>query len=151
LAHADINTLTSKDLMLKGVLATEINEGNPMVMTELYLSKKLHDLSAEQIVVYLSCFLESSQDSVPLFDIWDDSMTTEWMPVIEKWIHGEELSTLCSEFELFEGNMVRILLKLKNIIEEWINMAIYCQHTEMVEKMMTVTHWNLETNSLYLK
>ena len=155
ITHSDLSTLTSKDLTLKGVLATEINEANPLIMSELFISKKFHSLSAEQIVIYLSCFLESNQDSpvslIDTFGIWDDSMTTEWMPVIEKWIHGEELSTICAEFDIFEGNLIRILLKLKNIIEEWINMAIYCQHVEQIKKMMEITQWNLETHSLYLK
>jgi hypothetical protein len=39
LRHNDSTTLTHDDLGLKGLLATEVNEGHPLLMTELYMWK----------------------------------------------------------------------------------------------------------------
>jgi superfamily II RNA helicase len=50
--------LSSADLTLKGILATEINEGHPILMTELFLSKAAHTLSGPELATALSVFLE---------------------------------------------------------------------------------------------
>jgi superfamily II RNA helicase len=50
--------LGAEDLTLKGVLATEINEGHPILLTELFLSKAAHGLSGAELATVLSVFLE---------------------------------------------------------------------------------------------
>jgi superfamily II RNA helicase len=47
-------SLKNEDLTLKGILATEINEGHQILMTELYTREVLHDLSGEEIVTVLA-------------------------------------------------------------------------------------------------
>jgi superfamily II RNA helicase len=51
-------SLSPDDLTLKGTLATEINEGHPILMTELFLSKSAHTLSGAELAATLSVFLE---------------------------------------------------------------------------------------------
>jgi len=51
-------SLSPDDLTLKGTLATEINEGHPILMTELFLSKSAHALSGSELAATLSVFLE---------------------------------------------------------------------------------------------
>jgi len=51
-------SLAPTDLTLKGVLATEINEGHPILLTELFLSKAAHGLSGAELATALSVFLE---------------------------------------------------------------------------------------------
>jgi ATP-dependent RNA helicase DOB1 len=50
--------LSSSDLTLRGTLATEINEGHPLLMTELFLSKAAHGLTGPELAALLSVFLE---------------------------------------------------------------------------------------------
>ena len=50
--------LTAADLTLKGTLATEVNEGHPLLMTELFLSKAAHSLDGPELAALLSVFLE---------------------------------------------------------------------------------------------
>jgi hypothetical protein len=42
-----------------------------------------------------------------------------------------------------------------NMIDEWLSMAIYCQHTEMIEKMMEARQEMIRdtilSDSLYLR
>jgi len=54
----DIRKLSQAHLTTKGVLATEVNEGHPILMPELFLSKKAEALSGEDLVAVLSAFLE---------------------------------------------------------------------------------------------
>jgi superfamily II RNA helicase len=38
------------------------------------------------------------------------------------------------KYGMYEGNVIRSVLKLQNMLEEWRAMAIYCEHTEVLEK-----------------
>lgn len=42
-----------------------------------------------------------------------------WVEPIYKWYHGEAISSLCEAYGFFEGNFVRILNKMRNLVEEW--------------------------------
>ena len=56
-----------KSLTQKGVNATEINEGNALLMSQLYEDKKFDNLSQQDILVLLSCFMEPDEkDAVTL-------------------------------------------------------------------------------------
>ena len=58
--------LTKDSLTERGILATEINEGHPLLMTELYLSGHCADLAPEEIIAVLACFMgEDKKDTQP--------------------------------------------------------------------------------------
>ncbi len=157
--------LTRDKLSLKGILATEVNEGHSILMTEIYTREMFHLLSGKEIVILLSCFLERKEKEKQTYfselqlssklkeqikkvellaeeyrgleEKWiekeyDDgywNLSCEMMEPIMKWLDGEHLSLICSEYELFEGNFIRSIYKMINMIDEWLSMAIYCQHT----------------------
>jgi hypothetical protein len=54
---------------------------------------------------------------------------------------------------MFEGNMMRSLFKIGSILEEWLTMAIYCQHTDQIEKIMKLKERMkiTQADSLYLR
>jgi len=52
----------SLELTLKGILATEVNEGHPILLTEFYISEKWKRLSDDDWVMILSAFLEKRED-----------------------------------------------------------------------------------------
>jgi superfamily II RNA helicase len=186
--NTDINTLKNSDLTLKGILATEINEGHQILITELYVRELAHNLSGEELVPLLSCFLEEKdneesptisdlsvsltvkniikeiqkmteefqiiEDKVgyPIKDYWRTSL--QMIDPINEWIQGEHASVICSKYGLFEGNFIRSVMKMANILDEWLSLATYCQHTEQIEKIIKVRE-NLVKNiavsdSLYL-
>lgn len=58
--------LTKDSLTERGILATEINEGHPLLMTELYLSGHCADLAPKEIIAVLACFMgEDKKDTQP--------------------------------------------------------------------------------------
>lgn len=158
------------NLTLKGILATEINEGHPILMTELYVDEVLHHLSGEETVMVLSCFQESDDsaddstndsdsnvkhalrkikemakefqyiEGTIVYPVKDNywNISTELVEPIGKWLNGENASVICQEYGLFEGNFMRSVMKMANIVDEWISMATYCQHIEQIDKMMEV-------------
>lgn len=158
----DYIQLTASNMTLRGILATEINEAHPILLTELYLSKKCAELSSEQLCTLLTVFLEEPRtdytvDSISELKTQYDwikqtgqhlqrqeaglsqeefwKITAYWMEPIQSWINGESMAAICTQYEMHEGNFIRALHKLSNIMDEWEGVATYCQDTEMIEKI----------------
>jgi len=187
--HSDAQTLTNSDLELKGILATEINEGHPILMTELYVDQTFHHLSGDELICVLATFQEKkdTEDQPSLSDLrvsykvtgaiqqlqtmakeieemerrtgypvegyWNTS--TVMVEPMWRWMEGEHASVICAEYNLFEGNFIRSVLKIANMLDEWLSMATYCQHTEQVEKITEVKSRLIRdvvvSDSLYLR
>jgi superfamily II RNA helicase len=60
--------------------------------------------------------------------------STFWIDIMWRWMEGEAVGTLCTDYGIYEGNLIRAVLKLQNILDEWRCMATYCQHTEILDK-----------------
>jgi superfamily II RNA helicase len=184
----DPQTLKNENLTLKGILATEVNEGHQILMTELYIREYFHSLSGEEIVTVLGCFMEEKgtddsptirelnvsakvlnilliikdisqeynvlEDRIgfPVQDYWKTS--TQMIEPMCRWIDGENASIICQEYGLFEGNFIRSVLKMANMLDEVLAMATYCQHIEQVDKIMKVRQKIIRdiviSDSLYL-
>jgi superfamily II RNA helicase len=75
------------------------------------------------------------------------------MEVVAEWMNGNDY--VCDVMGLEPGNFVRAMLKLANIIDEWVNMATIQQHVEMIEKMKDVKNKIVRgfviPDSLYLR
>jgi superfamily II RNA helicase len=182
-------SITHNDLTLKGILATEINEGHPILLTELYTKELLHPLSGIDIISVLSCFHEEkesentpylselnisqasyrvleelqkiSEDCKEVEDkvgygiegYWD--LTTQMIEPMTRWIQGEEASTICNDYQIFEGNFIRTIMKTSNMLDELLSLASYCQHIEMINKITDIKQQLLRDivipDSLYLR
>jgi superfamily II RNA helicase len=113
------------NLTMLGKLAAEINEGDPLVMSRLFLEQTLHCCSANELIAKLAQFLEPE----PLF-YWSDFMF--------EWMQGGDLGELCQRYEIDAGTAVRAMLKLANIAEEWTILATMCTDLPMLETMKGV-------------
>jgi superfamily II RNA helicase len=112
-------------LTVLGKMAAEINEGDPLVMSRLFMEKTLHSCSPNELIAKLAQFLEPE----PLF-YWSDFMF--------EWMEGGDLGELCQRYEIDAGNAVRAILKLANIAEEWTILATMCTDLPMLETMKGV-------------
>jgi superfamily II RNA helicase len=151
--------MNENNLTSKGILASEIHEGHPLLMSHAFVTHMLHNMTGHEIVKSLSVFLEDVKidEIIEPIDFHiemekyakqliqteelksEDSywkLTSYWAEVVERWLNGDDL--VCDQLGIEQGNFVRAMLKLSNIVEEWINMAIICQDVEMVEKMNDV-------------
>lgn len=179
LTNDDPYILTKDHLSIKGVLATEINEGHPILMSTLYHTGLLRSLSENDLITVLACFHEN-KETIPISELnisqeaydallkiermadtfykldSDDTywiISTEMVEPVSRWINGEHLSVICQDYEMFEGNLMRSLLKIGNILDEWLSMAIYSEHIYQIEKItalkerLTLT----KADSLYLR
>ena len=90
-----------------------------------------------------------------------DKNTTYWaintgfVEPVWRWLDGATMADLSSTYALYEGNILRILLKLVNILEEWRNLATLAADTDMLERMRgletTILRGVAVCDSLYLR
>jgi superfamily II RNA helicase len=136
-------------LTQKGVLASEVHEGHPLLMAEIY-TEKLLDLNTA--VQTLSCFLEEpkNEEDIPsvsnisqientakqLLQPDEYKLTHYWYEVVEQWLEGNDF--VCEKYGIEHGNFSRAILKLANILREWVSMATIKQDTDTIEKMIGI-------------
>lgn len=169
--YVENDTLTQK-----GVLASDIHEGHPLLMSYAYVSKILHNETQDEILRSLSVFLEHphtdeiipkigfhhamdeyAQTIVNAEELQSDysywQLSSYWADPVSEWIQGNDY--VCDQYGIEDGNFVRAMLKLGNIVDEWVNMSTICQDVEMVEKMIgarnKVVRGIVVPDSLYLR
>jgi superfamily II RNA helicase len=166
-----LSRLGAADLTLKGVLATEVNEGNAILLPELYLSGVLREASAEEVVSVLGFFIEDREAESKSGDIGDMdfpplvrsaaellgtlaqraqavedrfgiiaapgfwTLRTLWADIGIRWMRGASAREICEENTMFEGTLLRGLSKLSNLLTEWIGLATYCEHVDVLDKL----------------
>jgi superfamily II RNA helicase len=157
-----------KNLTKLGLYATEINEGQQILMAKAYEDGICAAMSQDEFVALLAAFLNEGKEKdedprledlkIPmtvkdmLYDIdeWAATMQkdedrvlgpqrgdfwalkTTWIEPIYRWVGGESASLLCQEYGIYEGNLMRSILKVANMVEEWTNLATYTQNIEML-------------------
>jgi superfamily II RNA helicase len=78
-----------------------------------------------------------------------------WANILASWMDGTEAATLVQEYGVYEGNLMRSILKTANLVEEWIAMATFCGDLKMLDHMKDVRSLLLrgiaQPESLYLR
>ena len=156
-------------LTLRGQAATEFNEGQPILCTELAFLGTMNNLDVKEFVTCLACFITESDkgdantlESLEVDDsikttlkaigsinnefyeneysvtkvdsnFWDLSLT--WIESVWQWLNGGNMSQICSTYGLFEGNFVRVILRLASLVEEWTSVATLLEDVKLLEKL----------------
>ena len=165
----DTGFLEGEALTDLGVLATELNEGNPLLMSMGYTKGLLASLSGEEIVAFLCAFLTEGKEEGPqlknlkipssvcdaLYDLdsfvdlfmgaekkhgvvspygyW--SLNSYWIEPVWRWLGGEGISAICDDYGLYDGNFMRVVLKVANLLEELTAMATHTKDVETLAKL----------------
>jgi superfamily II RNA helicase len=48
-------------------------------------------------------------------------------------MNEEEAAVICSEYGLYEGNFIRSVLKVSNMVEEWVSLATFTKSIELLQ------------------
>ena len=174
-----------------GLYATEINEGQQILMAMAYMENLCETMTPEEFVAFLSAFINEGKedDSAPSLDdleipgavkevLWkiDDwaaecqkeedqvlgpqrndlwTLKTTWIEPLYRWVSGEDAAILCQEYGIYEGNLMRTILKVANMVEEWNNLATYTQNIGMLRLLdglrEKLVRGVAKPESLYLK
>uniref|UniRef100_A0A6C0B4M0 Helicase n=1 Tax=viral metagenome TaxID=1070528 RepID=A0A6C0B4M0_9ZZZZ len=159
LGYADGDGETLTEL---GVMASEINEGNPLVMSKMFGQ---FNLPRSELIALLSCFVEGEKTEDPITvsclrlpdtlknallaahiiaqDLYSHenpksrpeywTIHNYWPEIVYRWMEGDEMGVLCAEYEVYEGNFMKAILKTANIVDEWVTLATYTKTLEVLE------------------
>ena len=162
-------------LSMYGQMASEVNEGHPFLMTELYkrIAESLK-LNSIELLCVLALFLGEDREKntgdkhpldlnvskgvqeellrigddldrglaverklglVPDPDFW--SISTEWIEPVHIWITNPEstLASIAEEYEVFEGNVQKALMKLASLVEEFQSLATLGGSVELLRML----------------
>jgi superfamily II RNA helicase len=160
------------NLTTLGLYATEINEGQQILMAKAYQEGLCNALTQEEFVAFLAAFLNEGKDKdedprledlkIPStvkdilyhIDEWAATMQKEedqilgpqrdefwalkatWIEPLYRWV-AEDVSpaVLCQDYGIYEGNLMRSILKVANMVEEWTNLATYTKNIEMLRML----------------
>jgi superfamily II RNA helicase len=64
------------------------------------------------------------------------TISTEYVELIWKWLNGSTLTTLATDYGIFEGNLIRLLTKLQSVLEEWRILASLSKDTATLNKLL---------------
>jgi superfamily II RNA helicase len=160
-----------KSLTQKGINATEVNEGNALIMAELYEEKVFDHLSQQDILKVLSSFMESDEKESKSFETNDSvknvlnygekickviekierkysisfqewKLNYEYINVLEDLFAGSSVGTVCETYGIMEGNLTRFLLKLLNIVDELKNIGTLNKDVLLLEKLEDVQSYD---------
>lgn len=157
------DALTSAHLTEVGVLSTEINEGHPLLMAELYCSGLLAPLSATDICTVLACFIHErgtdDDEMIPIssLDVSDDvkqalkhvtekarqysceeNLRNTWIEPVARWVAGDDGAVICATYEIYSGKFIRAMLKIANLMEELERIATYTRDIELLDKIKNI-------------
>lgn len=76
-----------------------------------------------------------------------------WPAIVQHWVMGASIPQIAKECDMFEGNIIRGLLRVSNILEEWNAMAKVRNDLVTLEKMagFCFLRGELTPDSLYLR
>jgi superfamily II RNA helicase len=90
---------------------------------------------------------------IPYDNYW--VLNASWVEPVWRWLHDTNSATICADYGIYEGNLMRTILRIANVADEWISVATFCEHTEMVSQMTSVKENLLReiavVDSLYLR
>ena len=158
------NTLTEL-----GILASEINEGHPILMAKAYQQGVWKGMTQEDFVGFLAAFLqegktddEPSPGEISISQTVRDALSyvdttayqyetdetkmqhslakkgfwnlhTSLIEPLQRWFQGEEAAVICTTFGLYEGNFIRSILKVANMVDEWVSLATFTKNIELLQ------------------
>ena len=182
--------MDDQGLTPKGVMATECNESNGLVLAEFIMSGAHKSLTGEELVTVLACFIEESDTEnaptlnqlkvpetvrhafhqidgiVKQFQSLEDKhqtaspndywlLSTNWIEPIQRWIRGESAGQICADYGLFEGNFVRTVLRVNNMLDECTALCTLLSDVDTLEKLSqiapTLVRDLVAPDSLYLR
>ena len=184
----ELGFLEERGLTQLGHMATEVNEGHPILMPLAwdYVSKA--GLDAKELLAFLAVFLGEGENSSPQVPApvlncireleleakrcvaaeikigavqppkaayWD--INTAYVNLVWRYVNGETVTQLAVDYGIFEGNCIRLLSKMKNLLDEWKVLATIATNTDMLNMLQDAATDELlavgagNSDSLYLR
>lgn len=167
-------------ILVKGLVAMEINECNEILFTEMIYSKLLDDLDVPMIVGIIGSFIDEKLDdeftvpisfvniigkleniSVRLMDKEYVEINTNWkvnkefVEIAYIWASGKSIQDIYKISSIYEGNFIKGIIKINKICESLINICSILQNDVLCKKVLQIESLLIRDivniESLYIK
>lgn len=148
----NIDILKNTKLTINGIIAAHINDCNCFVLTEMYTQKMFNGLTCSEIVGLLAIFIDDKQDYnlsdienvivkncikkvisiIDNFNIIENEIhyfNNDWniyfgfVDIAYCWTNNGNYFDICKKGNIYEGNFVRNILKINNIVDNLIRIC----------------------------
>lgn len=149
-----------------GLMAANVHTGHSLLMAKVYHEKLFHGLDLRQMIGCISLFVQNGKEFPVLYDGGELSengvkcaealfdlakkysrdnspesywtLDASWVDIVMRWLDGEDAFVICRDYELYEGDFVKAMLKLRKVVEEWVVLAGISDDLDMLEKFRDV-------------
>jgi len=165
---------------VKGIMGALINDCNPIIFVEMITERIFDELTPEEIAMHLAIFI-GDHDEDDLHDNirinpriktminelsqleqhcginyldgeWD--LNYNYVNITNDWVNGIEIGMIVDKYGVFEGNFVRNMLKLSNIVTNMTTLCQTCNKIELLPKLEKINTLIIRDvvniNSLYI-
>lgn len=158
-----LNALLDNHITVKGIIASQVNEYNPLIITEIVCQNILNHLTEVEIGTVLAIFIGEShydEDSGNIKiknNIVRDTINTiedicrryteyhcilyeswgiryDYVNIVELWLNMNNLENTISG-EIYVGNFVKSMLKLSNLIKDMVFLCTISGNMEIIPKL----------------
>ena len=144
-----------------GHMASLVHTGHPLLMARAYKERIFHDLNTVEFMGCLALFLDDGRKEGILLnncklspealskanqlvaiakeyrdaDIEDEFWTVGcyWVDIVVRWTQGDYAFKICQDYNIYEGDFVKAILKLSKLVEEWLAMATLTSDVPQLE------------------
>ena len=134
------------------ISSNDISEENRLSLNDLQLDKDI--ITIMRFISNISEeFAKKEYEYIPTAtkEYWNLEYT--WAEIGYRWCNGEAVDILCNEYKIYEGNLMRGIMKIANMVEELRSLAVLSNNVELLSKLdeIKLIRDVAVPDSLYLK
>ena len=164
--------IDNKLLTVKGIIASEINECNELIISEIIEGKILHNLNVLEIISVLSIFASDGKeddDEILMSDLkvsdgiinaisrikeideylldktfkynikYENCISLSMVEIAHEWSKNGKMENIYAMTDMFEGNFIKNMQKITNIVQELIKVFEIIQEPEIITKLQEIS------------
>jgi superfamily II RNA helicase len=130
------NLSTANIVSLLGIFinSNDISEENRLYLNDLQLDKDVITIM-RSIAELSEELIKKEYEYIPSAgkEYWQLEYT--WSEIGYRWCAGEAVDVLCGEYGIYEGNLMRGIMKMSNMLEELKSLATLSTNVELLNKL----------------
>lgn len=133
-----LDGLDGKDLVgFLGAFASDGSDADESPsLNSMLITHNLRNVFSNLQTLTGECYEEERRLGIVASGYWD--ISTFWVEPAIDWIEGANVSSLCSKYGIFEGNLYKFVMSLSNMIDELSSVATLRSDVAMLEKLAAV-------------
>lgn len=182
----NVQNIKYENINLKGIITSEFNESNELLMTELIQKGVFKDIDQIELLSILSIFCDDfdKENEYYIDDLvvsdncklkfkkikeihnellnftdqysiqYDPGISLQFADIVWLWCNNKSFTEIIKEYEIFEGNFIKNMQKIHNIVNELNIVAEILEDHDLLTKIQNIESLIIkdivDAKSLYL-